>query len=59
MKSEKLNDTEKIIRAEEGMVLTNGGEFADYPVELICNITDTSWYEIKAPIKEENDSEFL
>jgi hypothetical protein len=46
MKTEILNDLQKQITADEGKVLTNGGEFEEYPIELIVNINDTSWYEI-------------
>ena len=53
MKIEKINETEKIITADEGKVLTNGGEFAHYPTELIANINDSSWYEIDKPLEEE------
>lgn len=41
-----INETEKIITSNEGYVLTNGGDFVLYPIELICNINDNSWYEI-------------
>ena len=49
MKSVQINETQKIIKAESGMVLTNGGDFAQYPVELTVNIEDDSWYEIPEP----------
>ena len=47
MKTEIINDEVKKITAEDGCVLTNGGEFDMYPIELTCNINDNSWYEIK------------
>lgn len=46
MKTTQINDTQKIITASSGKVLTNGGEFADYPIELVVNVEDDSWYEI-------------
>lgn len=49
MKSVIINETQKIITSESGMVLTNGGEFADYPVELTVNIEDETWSEIPKP----------
>lgn len=50
MKTEIINETEKVITAEEGKVLTNGGEFSQYPIELVVNINDNNWYEIDKPI---------
>lgn len=49
-----INETEKIITADDGKVLTNGGEFEQYPIELVCNINDNSWYEIDKPIDNFN-----
>lgn len=46
MRTEIINEIEKIITSEEDKVLTNGGEFEQYPIELIVNIDDESWYEI-------------
>ena len=54
MKTQQINDTQKVITADAGMVLTNGGEFAQYPEELTVNIEDETWYEIEKP--EENES---
>jgi hypothetical protein len=51
------NDKEKQITAENGKVLTNGGEFINYPTELIVNINDNSWYEIEDPQPEVIDVE--
>lgn len=39
------NGTKKIT-AENGKVLSNWGEFIQYPVELYVDINDNSWYEI-------------
>lgn len=50
MKIENINETEKIITSDEGKVLTNGGEFTHYPIELVVNINDETWYEIDTPI---------
>lgn len=41
-----INEQQKIITADEGKVLTNGGEFEEYPIELTVNINDNTWYEI-------------
>jgi len=49
MKTIQINTTEKVITAENGKVLTNGGEFANYPIELVMNVADDSWYEIDKP----------
>ena len=49
MKTTQINETQKVITADAGMVLTNGGEFADYPTELVVNVEDDSWTEIPAP----------
>lgn len=49
MKTVQINDTQKVITAETGKVLTNGGEFAQYPEELTVNIDDESWFEIDKP----------
>jgi len=49
MKTNQINDTQKVITAENGKVLTNGGEFANYPIELVVNVADNSWYEIDKP----------
>ena len=50
-----LNNEEKQITADIGKVLTNGGEFEMYPIELVVNVDDNSWYEIDKQIKiEEN-----
>ena len=51
MKTVQINDTQKIITADAEMVLTNGGDFAQYPVELTVNIEDDSWWEIDLPIQ--------
>ena len=47
MKTIQINETQKVITAESGMVLTNGGEFVDYPTELVVNIEDETWVEIE------------
>lgn len=49
MKTTQINETQKVITAETGKVLTNGGDFAQYPVELTVNIEDDSWVEIDKP----------
>lgn len=49
MKTQQINDTQKVITADAGMVLTNGGDFAQYPEELTVNIEDDTWYEIEKP----------
>jgi len=49
MKTNQINDTQKVITSENGKVLTNGGEFANYPIELVVNVADNSWYEIDKP----------
>lgn len=54
MKTVIINKIEKVITADEGNVLTNGGEFEQYPIELIVNINDNTWYEIETPVKDEN-----
>lgn len=59
MKTQIINDTQKIITADAGMVLTNGGEFAQYPVELTVNIEDDSWWEIPEPVVINNQTEIL
>ena len=53
MKTIQINETQKVITAENGKVLTNGGDFAQYPVELTVNIEDETWYEIDAPVEEQ------
>ena len=53
MKTVQINETQKVITADAGMVLTNGGDFAQYPVELTVNIEDDSWVEIPAPEETE------
>jgi len=56
MEQTQINDTEKVIRAAEDKVLSNGGEFATYPIELTVNLNDDSWFEIDEPeiiIKDE------
>lgn len=53
MKTNQINETQKVITAESGKVLTNGGEFADYPIELVVNVEDDSWYEIDKPEESE------
>ena len=52
---EILNATQKKITAENGLVLTNGGEFDKYPIELIANINDDTWYEIAIENNEPNN----
>lgn len=54
MKTQQINDTQKVITADAGKVLSNGGEFAQYPTELTVNIEDETWYEIEK--LEENES---
>jgi len=49
MATTQINATQKVITSESGKVLTNGGEFADYPTELVVNVADDSWYEIDKP----------
>ena len=49
-----LNDLQKQITADDGKVLTNGGDFEQYPIELIVNIDDETWYEIDEPIINNN-----
>lgn len=49
MKTTHINDMQKVITANAGMVLTNGGDFAQYPEELTVNIEDDTWYEIQKP----------
>jgi hypothetical protein len=51
MKTEIQNESVKKLTAENGMVLTNGGEFDQYPIEIYTNINDDSWTEIVEPIK--------
>jgi len=58
MEQIQINDTEKVIRAAEGKVLSNGGEFANYPIELTVNMNDDSWFEIDAPEVVEEFSGF-
>lgn len=53
MKIEIINELQKIIIADKNKVLTNGGEFEQYPIELIVNISDDSWYEIDEPYIED------
>jgi hypothetical protein len=53
MKTQQINETQKVITAETGKVLTNGGDFAQYPVELTVNIEDDTWYEIDKPAENE------
>ena len=47
MKTEIINDEVKKITAEDGYVLTNGGEFDMYPIELYVGVDDDSWWEIQ------------
>jgi len=49
MKTTQINETQKVITADTGKVLTNGGDFADYPIELVVNVEDETWYEIDKP----------
>lgn len=49
MKTTQINETQKVITAGAGMVLTNGGDFSQYPIELTVNIEDDSWFEIEQP----------
>ena len=51
MTTEIVSETEKIITADEGKVLSNGGEFAQYPIQLVVNIEDTTWFEMDDPIE--------
>jgi hypothetical protein len=51
MKTEIQNESIKKLTAENGMILTNGGEFDQYPIEIFTNINDDSWIEIIKPIK--------
>jgi len=51
MITEIINEAVKKVTAENGMVLSNGGEFAMYPIEIYTAIEDTSWFEIVEPIK--------
>jgi hypothetical protein len=51
MKTEIQNESVKKLTAENGMVLTNGGEFYQYPIEIFTSINDDSWTEIVEPIK--------
>lgn len=53
MKIEIINESQKIITADKNKVLTNGGEFEQYPIELVVNISDDSWYEIDEPYIED------
>lgn len=48
MTTEIINETVKKITASEGMVLHNGGEFDQYPIEIYTDINDNSWEEIEA-----------
>ena len=57
MKTQQINETQKVITAETGKVLTNGGDFAQYPVELTVNIEDESWVEIPEPEVITNQTE--
>ncbi len=52
MKTVIKNELEKIIIADSDKVLTNGGEFEQYPIELTVNINDNSWYDIDTPPQE-------
>jgi hypothetical protein len=51
MKTEIQNESVKKLTSENGMVLTNGGEFDQYPIEIFTSINDDSWAEIVKPIK--------
>ena len=53
MKTIIKTELTKIITAEDGKVLTNGGEFEQYPIELTVDINDNSWYEIDEIIEPE------
>ena len=53
MKTTQINETQKVITAESGKVLTNGGDFAQYPEELTVNVEDETWYEIDKPEEDE------
>lgn len=59
MKTEIINETEKIITADKGYVLTNGGDFVQYPIELTCHINDNSWYEIDEMLNESINNELI
>ena len=59
MKSIQINETQKVITADAGMVLTNGGDFAQYPVELTVNVEDESWLEITEPEVITNQTELI
>lgn len=51
MRIEIINEAVKKVTAENGKVLSNGGEFAQYPIEIYTAIEDNSWTEIDEPIK--------
>lgn len=53
MKIEIINEEVKKLTADSGMVLSNGGEFDMYPVELYTDVNDTSWVEIVEPFKQQ------
>jgi len=55
MKTELFANGTKKITAENGKVLTNGGEFEQYPIELYVSINDDSWYEIEQEIEKANE----
>ena len=46
MKTVIKSELTKVITAGTGKVLTNGGEFEQYPIELTVDINDNSWYEV-------------
>lgn len=46
MITEEFENGTKRITAEDGKVLSNGGEFVQYPIELYVDINDNSWFEI-------------
>lgn len=53
MKTEIQSEFTKKITAENGKVLSNGGEFSQYPIELYVDINDNTWAEITKPIENE------
>jgi len=46
MVTELFTNGTKKVTAEDGKVLSNGGEFAMYPIELYMDINDNTWFEI-------------
>lgn len=56
MKTRIINEIEKAITADVGKVLTNGGVFTNYPIELIVSMNDDSWYEIDETTQQVGNS---